>query len=574
MPDSRALPIAAEHREFTIKAGGETVPREHQLLSVSVTSSCNKIAAARLVYLDGAAATGRFPLTDGNLFVPGQQVEILAGAGNEQTSVFAGVVVRIGTRVREAAASQMVIDCRHAAMKLTVGERSSDYTDQTDSEIIEALLSRAGIEKEVETTRQSHSQLLQYHATDWDFLLSRARFNGQLVWCEGRKVVVRKPALVGRTLCTLQYGATLLEFEGEIDARLQHPSIHGSSWDPAGQELVEADAVDPSLAPPGNLVGSDLAGVADRTLDLRHPALSVADVQTWVDGAALYRRLAQVSGRGKCQGIATVKPGVIVELAGLGDRFNGQALVTGVRQEFSLVQGWKTHVQFGGVVLDPVMAISSANMLVPAVSGLQVGVVTSNEDPDSEHRVRIRLPLLGLAGNGIWARIASLDAGDDRGFYFRPEIGDEVAVGFLADDPCHPVILGMLHSSAKAAPLQGSDDNHDKLYKSRSGMTVAFNDENTVMTLATPAGNSITLNEEDESLILADQNGNRIVLDTDGIHLESSKIVEIKAGEDTTVEAVNFTIKASAELKLEGGASAELSGGSSTKVTGAVVQIN
>ena len=79
--------------------------------------------------------------------------------------------------------------------------------------------------------------------------------------------------------------------------------------------------------------------------------------------------------------------------------------------------------------------------------------MTSNEDPDGEHRVRVKLPLVNNADDGVWARVASLDAGNDRGFFFRPEIGDEVVVGFFDDDPRRPVMLGMLHSSAKAAPL-------------------------------------------------------------------------------------------------------------------------
>lgn len=575
MSETRALPIAAEHREFTVKVGGQAMPREHQLLSVTVTAAVNRISSAKLVYVDGAAASGRFPLSDSDLLKPGQTVEILAGAGRQQTSMFTGIVVRQGVRVRDNAASQIVVDCRHIAMKLSVGERSSDYFDKADSEIIEALLNAAGVGGEVESTALKHKQLLQFHASDWDFLLARARLNGQLVWCEGEKVVVRQPALNGATVCTLQYGSTLLEFEGEIEARLQHPAIKGASWDAAAQEVVEVEAATPGFTAPGNLGGDDLAGVANRPLDVRHPALSEAEAQAWVDGIALYRRFDQVSGRGKCEGIASVKPGAIVELAGLGRRFNGKVLVSGVRQEFSLVQGWKTHVQFGGVALDPPVAASSASRLLPTVSGLQIGIVTSNEDPDGEHRVRIRLPLLGLASDGLWARVASLDAGDDRGFFFRPEIGDEVTVGFLADDPCHPVILGMLHSSAKPAPLPGSDDNHEKMLKSRSGMSLHFDDDKVVMTLATPAGNSITLNEDEKSLTLADQNGNSITLDSDGIRLESAKAVAFKAGTETKLEAsTSINIKAGSELKLEGGASAELAGGGSTKISGAMVQIN
>jgi len=574
VPETRALPIAIEHREFTIKAGGEAVPRELQLLSVSITLAANRIASARLVYVDGAAATGQFPLSDGDLFKPGQSIEILAGAGRDSSSVFIGTVVRQGARVREAAASQLVVDCRHAAMKLAVTERSTDYFDQTDSDIIAAVLAAAGFGADVEATALQHKQVLQYQSTDWDFLLARARANGQLVWCEGDQVVVRKPALNGTTVCTLQYGATLLEFEGEIDARLQHAEYKGTSWDAASQETVEVQAAKPSFTPPGDLGSDDLAGVADQAFEVRHPALPEAETQAWVDGIALHRQVDQVSGRGKCDGIASVKPGVVVELAGLGRRFNGKVLVTGARHEFSLVQGWKTHVQFGGIDLDA-PGKPTANGLLPSVAGLQIGIVTSNEDPDGEHRVRVRLPLLGLSSDGLWARVASLDAGNDRGFFFRPEIGDEVTVGFLADDPRHPVILGMLHSSAKPAPLQGSDDNNEKMLKTRSGMTVHFDDDKIVMTLATPAGNSIVLSEDDKSLTLADQNGNKIKMDSDGIHFESAKAVAMKAGTETKMEAsAGFEIKAGSELKLEGSASAELKGGGMAKLSGAMVQIN
>ena len=39
----------------------------------------------------------------------------------------------------------------------------------------------------------------------------------------------------------------------------------------------------------------------------------------------------------------------------------------------------------------------------------------------------------------------------------------------------------MLHSSAKAAPLEGSDDNHEKIYQSRSKMKLYFNDDTKVL---------------------------------------------------------------------------------------------
>jgi len=56
--------------------------------------------------------------------------------------------------------------------------------------------------------------------------------------------------------------------------------------------------------------------------------------------------------------------------------------------------------------------------------------------------------MISTSDDGIWARISTLDAGKQRGTFFRPEIGDEVIVGFLNDDPRYPVVLGMVNSSA------------------------------------------------------------------------------------------------------------------------------
>ena len=77
-------------------------------------------------------------------------------------------------------------------------------------------------------------------------------------------------------------------------------------------------------------------------------------------------------------------------------------------------------------------------------------------DPDKEDRVQIQLPTVD-ANEGIWARVSSMDAGKGRGSFFRPEIHDEVVVGFLNGDPRHAIILGMLNSSANPAPFESKD---------------------------------------------------------------------------------------------------------------------
>jgi Rhs element Vgr protein len=310
-----------------------------------------------------------------------------------------------------------------------------------------------------------------------------------------------------------------------------------------------------------------------------HTALDEDEAQAWADAAWLKSRLSKVSGRAKCEGIGTVQPGVLVKLSGVGDRYGGDVFVTGVRHDFDLVHGWKTHVQFGSVeeFATEQRAVSSpaAGALLPGVQGLHVGKVVSNEDDRGEHRVRVRLPLVDGADDGIWARVASPDAGDQRGFFFRPEVNDEVVVGFFDDDPRRAVVLGMLHSSAKAAPLTGSDDNHQKVYQSRSKMRLFFDDDKKLMRFETPAGNKLTLSEDAKSVTLEDQNGNKLEMTDAGIKIESPKAIELKAGTEVKIESgTSFSAKGGTELKLEGTAAAELSSPATTKVAGAIVQLN
>jgi Rhs element Vgr protein len=562
-----------------VKAGGAAVPREHQLLAAFVTKSVNRITAARLVYLDGAASASDFPLSNSATFLPGKEIEIQAGAGNAPVTLFQGIVVKQSLRVRDHAAPQLVVECRHRAVKLTVGRKSAYFLDQKDSELIEALLHGAGLPADVQATSLKHKQQVQYASTDWDFLVARADANGRLVLTNDDKVTVKAPVLTGSPVVTLQFGATVLELDAEMDARDQFGAVKSFTWDPAQQSVLEREAADPGVAGAGNVSAADLAKVVGLAhYPLVHPAVVEAEAQAWADAAWLKSRLSKTSGRLKCEGVGTVNPGDLVAVAGVGARFSGTVFVTGVRHDFDTVQGWKTHVQFGAVdqwlAEEPRVTAPKASALLPGINGLQIGVVVSNEDPEGEHRVRVRMPMVSGHSDGSWARVASLDAGADRGFFFRPEVGDEVVLGFLNDDPRSPVILGMLHSSAKAAPLKGSDENHEKVYQSRAKMKLYFNDEKKVIQLETPAGNKLTLSEQDRSIRIVDQNGNKLEMTPEGIKLESAKAVDIKAGTELKLESVTSFGAKGATAKVEGSAAAELSSAGATTVKGAMLKLN
>jgi uncharacterized protein involved in type VI secretion and phage assembly len=160
-------------------------------------------------------------------------------------------------------------------------------------------------------------------------------------------------------------------------------------------------------------------------------------------------------------------------------------------------------------------------------------------------------------------------------------LGDEVIVGFINSDPHDAVVLGMLNSSAKKAPLRASDDNHEKGIFTRSKLRVHFHDETKTIIIDTPAGNSIKLDEAGKTIEIKDQNNNAVTMSPTGVKLNSPKNVDIEAGLNLTLKAgatlviggVSVSVKADGSLGLEGSAS-KLSSSGITEIKGSLVKIN
>lgn len=562
-----------------ILSGGNELPGKYRVKSIMVEKEINRIPYAHIVIQDGSIPEQDFELSNENLLIPGKEIEITAGYHLDEETIFKGIVIKHNIKVRKGK-SYLIIECKDEAVKMTVGKKSKYFYESTDSDIIEELIGNQGLTADVEATMTEHQELVQYSTCDWDFMVTRAQVNGKLCFVDDGTIKVSAPDLGSDAIETVVYGSSIHEFDGEIDARDQFDSITSYSWSYTDQELLEIEAQDPGISLNGDISSSDLSNVLQvDNLELRHGGnLSQEELQDWSDAKALFQQLAKTRGRVKFQGIPTVKPGTLLQLQGVGNRYNGNVYVTGVRHE--IVGGnWLVDVQFG---LCPTWFSEAYNIsempgsgIIPAISGLHIGVTTQLEsDPDGEDRILVQIPIINNEEQGIWARIATLDAGENRGSFFRPEIGDEVIIGFINDDPNDAVILGMLNSSTKPAPLTASDDNHEKGIVTRSEMKMIFNDDKISYVLETPAGKKVTLDEDADLVQIEDEHANILTFNSDGITMESAGDINIKATGDVNIEGMNVNGKANAQLTVEGSAGAEISSGAVTVVKGSQVQIN
>lgn len=515
---------------------GTVLSNEILLMQVTVNKTFNKVASAKVVFRDGSPSDRDFELSNDDKFKPGNELKIQLGYHGEVDTVFEGIVVKHGIKVRQHG-SVLMIEAKDKAIKLTTGRKSAYFIQKTDSDAITELAGE--LETEIEATPLTHSQLVKYDSTDWDFIVIRAEANGMLVLTDDGKLVIKKPATSEEPVMVAAYGDNILEFEAEMDARRQVAEVTGKSWDYTQQQDEASDSGTADFEENGNISSDDLAAVLNANITLNHSGhLTQSQLQNWADAYALRNHLAKIVGRVRVEGKAAVKPGTMITLEGVGDRFNGNVFVTGVLHHYE--GSWISDIQFGWqddwfYKKEDVMNKPAAG-LRPGVNGLQIGIVKDVDDTEGGGQYRIKVHIPAFTGDeGIWARIATLDAGANRGSYFRPEVGDEVVVGFLSDDPNEPVALGYLHSKdSKQSPIPEQSGALESGFVTKEGIKLIFDDTNKRMTLLVPTASgekSIILNTDASALEIKDENQNTIKMEAQGITIQSNGIVTIKGSQ-------------------------------------------
>ncbi len=575
---------------YNILVNEKAIDPSYQILSISILKEINRIPLAKIILRDGEAAERDFEISNKEDFIPGKKIKIKIGFDGKNAQAFKGIIIKHAIRIRENGNTELHIECQDEAVKMTIGRKNQYFEKIKDSRLFDELIGKySGLSGDTESTSLEHKELVQHHISDWDFMLLRAEANAMLVNVNDGVVQIGKPKTSAAPVLQVSYGSSVLELEAEMDARTQWKNVEASSWDYANQQLFRADTSEASsFTQHGNIAGDELASTINLTkYQLHHSGhLPEQELQDWADGIMLRSRLSKIKGRAKVTGFSGIKPGDMVKLEGIGNRFKGKSFVTAVKQEIGNGM-WDTHIQFG---LDPRCYIFEHNDLndaqsaglVGAIHGLQIGkVVQLQNDPDGEDRILVKIPVIDNNAQGIWTRMASLDAGADRGTFFRPEIDDEVIVGFINDDPRDAVVLGMLHSSAKPAPIKAEDVNHEKGFTTRSKMHIHFNDNTKTITIDTPAGNKIMLDESATKIEITDQSSNKITMEPGGIKMESPVNIDIKAGAvlslsaggSLSISAPALSMKADASVSIEG-ATAKFASQGPNVISGLPVMIN
>ncbi|MDU1891987.1 MAG: type VI secretion system tip protein VgrG [Dysgonomonas sp.] len=577
---------------YTVYCNDNKLEDCYELVSASVRLELNRIGKATLTFNAGNMEKQTFDETDADLFKPGSSIRLDVGDLNKEKTIFDGIITEIRIKIGKGHRSLMEIECRDYAYPATQGRKNCIFEKKKDSDIIADILGSYGDIK-VDPTDFEHPSMVQYYCTDWDFALSRADSNGLFVFTNGKNISVCKPEIAAEPVLSVTYGVDMISFDGGLSCGDQFSEYEAVSWSPSQQKMIKVTSKSPDLNKQGDLQISALSSDTNLLLQTDAP-IDETVLKRWVDSAALKAGLSRYRGKFSFYGSDEAVPGCLIELQGLGKRFNGNVFIGYVHHSIENNE-WITEVGMGvpnnNITDEPDVVSPPASGFLPGLEGMHIGVVKQlHDDPAKEGRICVELPWMEGMKKEIWARISTPYASDSSGGVFLPEKGDEVIVGFINQDPCHPVILGSLYDNMHKPPYEYTAENNMKAFVTRSQLKMEFDEDKKTIVFSTPGKNRIEINDDGKCIKLTDLNKNEIIMDSNGISLSSEKDIILKAKGNVMMDAAEKTeiaaksdislnganIKATAKVgfSAKGNASAELSASGQTTVKGGMVMIN
>lgn len=591
--------LAGAEVTVRISAGGQPLNSSYQLISLDIWTGVNKIPKARLVLADGSPNQATFPISETTALIPGAALEISLGYDGEASPVFAGLVYQQGIEVVQDGFSTLIVEAADRAMVMTLARKNAVFDNLSDAAVMRQLIEQAGLQAQVSATSPVQPSIVQFYCSDWDLLLLRAQMNGMVAITADAGITVAPPDTGSEPVLTLTYGMSILDFRAEMDASTQYAAsaMQSFAWDPATQAVTASGHASSSVAAPGNIDSETLARVFGVKQFVQQTAATLpeAELTTWSSAGLMLSRLAKIRGMVRFQGSALAVTGAMVTLAGLGDRYNGAAWVSGVHQQVAAGK-WSTSTSIGlspqwFAATAPQIAAPGASGQLPAAANLQTGlVVKTDADPDGQYRVQVSLPLLQADGATLWARLGSLYATNGAGTEFYPEVGDEVVVAFMNGDPRFPVILGSLYSQKNPPPVPPDAANNQKAIVTRGKLRIDFYEDAGAVEISTPGKQSVRLDDQAGTLTLKDSHGNSITMAAGGISIDSASAITLSAKTDISLAAqgslslkgsagvsiggATVAAKADTSFSAQGGTDAKLASGGMVTVQGALVKIN
>jgi uncharacterized protein involved in type VI secretion and phage assembly len=544
--------------------------------------------------------------------------------GNQaKGEIFSGEITGLEPMFTDHGVALLRVRGYHKLHRMTYGKKTRTFLNMTDADIIKKIMGECGLQAgtiDASLTKVTYKYVMQYNQSDWDFMWSRVRLYGCYIYSDGAgkvKIVNTKTVRSGGAI-PLEWGKSLASFEPRLTVRGMLNKATTTGWDDKQKKLVQGQASSP--------VSGVSTGLGKTGTQLLSSALSISTAdetslvmpfttQQEADGHAQARldesegNFITAEGMDRW-GTPTLLAGCQVDIKRVGTRWNGKYLVTAARHTFSHGT-YKVHFSVTGRNANTLQDLLGQGEKEERnlVQGVVVAMVTNVEDPDKTGKVKIKFPWMpknqGAEQESFWARIATPSAGAERGFYYLPEVNDEVLVAFEHGDINYPFIVGGLWSGVDKPPpgegeIYSGGKVNQRIIKSRTGHLIILDDsqgKEKIVVKDKSGNNSIIIDSANKTMsfkcegdIKIEAGGLLTITSTKDFSIEGKAKGTVKTMQDMTLEAtgkasmkgttgLNLESTASAKIKgmmveVAGDTTTKLSGSAMVEISGGIVKIN
>jgi type VI secretion system secreted protein VgrG len=479
-------------------------------------------------------------------------IQPAGGVVNESRALtFVGVVTKVAQSSSIDAINVTTIEAHSPTVSIDGARHNAFFRDQSRSDIIGAIVRNYPITVgTIDSSGDSLKFYVQHRETDYEFVMRLASGAGLFAHYDGQEFGAIKATSSGAE--PLVWRETLGAFAMCLGTAPQEFTAQVYNYEQAKSYTQDTKSVRSTASLSALSQSSpDASKKIYRDSGFSTSPRVVADARS-LDKILERDRARSMGQMITCEGqtnVPALKVGKCVQVRGL-DKLDGHYLVDSIVHRVNATGGY--HNRFTGRPLD--IAFPARYSTVPSATHLQTATVVDNNDPDKFGRIKVKFPWLE-AEETIWVRFLTPHAGQDRGWYAVPEIGDEVLVGYEFGNPNHPIALGALYNKDAAPPGSAPTPENDiKLFRTKAGNEIKINDKSGSEEIA------ITTKDGDNKVVL-NMSGPSITIESKGdisikgsnILIESDQKIKLKAGTDADIEAgANLKTKASAQYNAEG----------------------
>ena len=466
----------------------------------------------------------------------GKKISLSYWQYGSENQVFSGIVTGLKNR-KESGYGKLVITGHSPSILLENGRADRSFEQLSLSQIVKEIGVNYPQEGKIHTEEQELNvrrvlpYTVQSQESDFGFIQRLATRYGEYFYYNGKELIFGNKA---EPVLELSEGRELIELEFELGLRAQgfsglaYDAEKGESIQYNAQEVqtewkenaLQAVAVQASKQLFGNPPKSVFSG-SEKSQELEEMLLKEKENREsliWVRGRSRDSRL---------------KNGSRAKLMDINGRAMETYRIVEIRHYYN---GDEYYNEFVGVsdVLHPPYQNSGA---FPK-SHEQMGRVVENADPLGLGRVRVQMVWQEAGSEKTpWIRLLQPHSGSGKGFYFVPEIGEEVLVGFQGGNAEKPYVIGTQYNG-----------------KEKSGYA---DKENNIKAVHTRSGTKIILNDSEGSILIEDPSGNTYHMDGQGnIKVSAPKNISFTAGQNINISAEqNITTTAGMNISASAGMS-------------------